>query len=113
MGSISDTLAQMIEVIRARGKAAAKLKHGVLIGEIELDEKGGSPGWDSPRASSFAWTSAERPLEYDFPRLIRFMGFGFFWAPVSVLPMCSAYCSIRGLGFWIRIYLPMALDMLC
>jgi hypothetical protein len=83
LASISDSLAQMVEVIRARGKAAAKLKDGVTIGEIELDEKSGSPGWESPRGS-FAWTGAERPVDFDFPRMIRFMGFGFCFAPVSV-----------------------------
>jgi hypothetical protein len=82
LASISDTMAQMVEVIRARGKQIAKLKDGTMVGEIELDEKGASP---SPRGS-FAWTSSERPVDFDFPRLIRFMGFGFCFAPISVCP---------------------------
>ena len=85
LNSISDTLAQMVELIRARKKAAIKLREGVLNGEIELEgEKQSSPAWDSPRNSS-SWNSAiDRPIDFDFPRMIRFMGYGFFFAPVAV-----------------------------
>lgn len=82
LASISDTLAQMVEVIRARAKAAAKLKDSFPSREIEMDEKSGSPGWESPKG--FNWSNTERPIDFDFPRMIRFMGFGFFYAPVSV-----------------------------
>jgi hypothetical protein len=79
----------MVEVIRARAKAAAKLKDGIINREIELDEKSGSPGWESPRG--FTWSNTDRPIDFDFPRMIRFMGFGFFYAPISVL---SVYCGL-------------------
>jgi hypothetical protein len=72
----------MVEVIRARAKAAAKLKDNFTSREIEMDEKPGSPGWESPKG--FNWSNTERPIDFDFPRMIRFMGFGFFYAPVSV-----------------------------
>jgi len=85
LASISDTLAQMVELIRARNKASLKLREGVLNGEIELEEKQGSlsPRFDSPR-SSFSWNTVERPIDFDFPRMIRFMGYGFFFAPIAV-----------------------------
>jgi hypothetical protein len=99
LGSISDTLAQMVEVIRSRGKAAAKLKDGVVIGEIELDEKGGSPGWEN--RGNFVWTGAERPVDFDFPRLIRFMAFGILFAPLSVchLRVLIVVYVVWGVGF--------------
>jgi hypothetical protein len=77
----------MVELIRARSKAAVKLREGVLNGEIELDgEKQQSGGWESPRGS-FSWNSAiDRPIDFDFPRMIRFMGYGFLFAPVAVFP---------------------------
>jgi len=89
LASISDTLAQMIEVTRARTKAAAAKKVlGKDIGDIELDEKTPSSGSESPGFSgskaTFSWTTAERPLSFDFPRMIRFMGYGFFFAPIAV-----------------------------
>lgn len=92
LASISDTLAQMVETIRLRGKMAAKLKDLMppvvaTAGEIELDEKhilspGGSPRWESERGE-FGWR-VERGIDFDFPRMIRFMGYGFFFAPISV-----------------------------
>src|SRR5579859_2993700 len=86
LASISDTLAQMVEVIRARGKMAVKLKDGVILGQdIELDQKNGSPALDSPRGS-FTWSNSERGVDYDFPRMIRFMGYGFCFAPIAVHP---------------------------
>lgn len=93
LASISDTLAQMVETIRLRAKMAAKLKDlmpppGIGgAGEIELDEKhlhspGGSPRWESERGE-FGWR-VERTIDFDFPRMIRFMGYGFFFAPIAV-----------------------------
>ena len=71
---------------------AAKLKDlmptGIATaGEIELDEKhmyspGGSPRWESERGE-FGWR-VERGIDFDFPRMIRFMGYGFFFAPIAV-----------------------------
>lgn len=86
LASISDTLAQMLEIIRERSKAIAKSKD--KIGDIELRGKTPSPEWDSPRssASAFTWSAVERPIFYDFPRMIRFMGYGFCFAPISVSP---------------------------
>jgi protein Mpv17 len=88
LASISDTLAQTVETIRARAKAAAKSKDAAVLDGIEMNEKTPSPGRDSPAgrgAGSFTWTSAERPVEFDFPRMIRFMGYGFLFAPIAVL----------------------------
>jgi hypothetical protein len=84
LASISDTLAQMVELIRSRTKAAVKLREGVLNGDIELEEKQGnaSPAL-SPR-TSFSWNAVDRPIDFDFPRMIRFMGYGFFFAPIAV-----------------------------
>jgi len=83
LASISDTLAQTVETIRARAKAAAKSKDTAVLDEIEMNEKTPSPGRESPGGRTLAWTSAERPVEFDFPRMIRFMGFGFLYAPIS------------------------------
>ena len=74
----------MVEIIRARTKRTSKSKG--LIGDIELDEKRSSPEWESPQ-SAYTWTStADRGVDYDFPRMVRFMGYGFGFAPISVLP---------------------------
>jgi hypothetical protein len=81
LASISDTLAQMVEIIRARSKSP-KIKDTVLIGDIELDEKTPSPTWESSKG--FAWNTIERPFGFDFPRMIRFMGYGFCFAPIAV-----------------------------
>ena len=87
LASISDTLAQTVETIRARAKAAAKSKDAVVLDGIEMNEKTPSPGGrESPGARGFTWTSAERPVEFDFPRMIRFMGYGFLFAPIAVPP---------------------------
>jgi hypothetical protein len=78
----------MIEVIRARTKAiATKKMFEKDIGDIELNEKTPSPISESPgNKSTFGWTTLERPVHYDFPRMIRFMGYGFCFAPISVRP---------------------------
>jgi hypothetical protein len=81
LASISDTLAQMVEVIRARSKTIAKSKD--KLGDIELDVKTTSSGWDS-LPSAFTWNAVGKPIAYDFPRMIRFMGYAFCYAPVSV-----------------------------
>ena len=90
----------MVELIRARSKAIAKSKE--KLGDIELNEKTPSPGWDSQRSSSpFTWNAVERPIVYDFPRMIRFMGYAFCYAPVSVASFLNkeADSSIPGLDF--------------
>ena len=85
LASISDTLAQTVETIRARTKAAAKSKDGVVLDGIEMIEKTPSQdGRESP--GRLMWNSMERPLEFDFPRMIRFMGYGFLFAPIAVFP---------------------------
>jgi hypothetical protein len=81
LASISDTLAQMVEIIRARAKAAAKSKN---MPDLELDEKTPGSPWESTRSATMPFTNAERPIDYDFPRMIRFMGYGFLFAPISV-----------------------------
>jgi hypothetical protein len=81
LASISDTLAQMVEIIRTRGKAGPRSKDDTTVGDIELDEKSPTP---SPARSGFTGTGAERPFDYDFPRMIRFMGYGFCYAPIAV-----------------------------
>jgi protein Mpv17 len=82
LGGISDVLAQMIELIRTRQKSVASKPKAA--GEFELEEKP-STGRESPRSSTVTnWTNAERSVCFDFPRTIRFMGFGFFFSPVSV-----------------------------
>jgi hypothetical protein len=83
LGSISDSLAQMIEVIRSRQRAGSKSKDGILDGDIELDEK--SPN-GSPRMS-VAWDPMERTYGYDFPRVIRFMAYGFLFSPIAVFSL--------------------------
>ena len=87
LASISDTLAQMVELIRARSKAIAKTKDSFV--DLELREKTPSPGWDSPKSSgsAFTWSAVEQRIVYDFPRMIRFMGYGFCFAPLSVVPI--------------------------
>lgn len=87
IGSISDTLAQMVELIRTRARAAAKLKNSAGSGDIELNEKSGSPGWESPRL--YTRMNADRPIDYDFQRMIRFMGYGFLFSPVVVRSHCD------------------------
>lgn len=55
--------------------------------EIELDEKpvgGGSPRWE--RDSEFGYS---RGVDFDFPRMIRFMGYGFLFAPIAVMSLLS------------------------
>jgi hypothetical protein len=93
LGSISDTLAQTVELIRLRRKALQKNKDLLGVdGAIELREKSPSPalGWGeaSPRlsTSSASWNAADRRVDFDFPRMIRFMGYGFFFAPIAVVP---------------------------
>jgi hypothetical protein len=82
LASISDTLAQMTEVIRSRSRSPPfKTKDSVVIGEIELQEKTPSPA-GSPTV--FAWTGADRHVDFDFPRLVRFMAYGFLFAPIAV-----------------------------
>lgn len=77
----------MVETIRSRSKPISLSKSIKDTGDIELDEKTPSPGlvggWESPR-SSFISTSAERHVDFDFPRMIRFMGYGFCFAPIAV-----------------------------
>jgi hypothetical protein len=92
LASISDTLAQTVETIRARAKAAAKAKDTVVLDEIEMNEKTPSPGRESPGGRTLTWTSAERPVDFDFPRMIRFMGFGFLYAPISVSALLVRLC---------------------
>lgn len=71
--------------MRARAKAAAKSKDMVVLDGIEMNEKTPSPGGrESPAGRGLAWTSAERPVEFDFTRMIRFMGYGFLFAPIAV-----------------------------
>jgi len=90
LASISDTLAQMIEVIRARSRSATittalsakSSKDNVVVTEIELEDKSASPAGVSPRV--FAWTGMDRHVEFDFPRLVRFMAYGFSFAPIAV-----------------------------
>ena len=69
----------MIELIRARSKVAAKPKD---TGDLELNEKTPSAGWEPSRSATF--TTGEGPFDYDFPRMIRFMGYGFCFAPIAV-----------------------------
>jgi protein Mpv17 len=115
LASISDTLAQTVETIRARAKAAAKAKDTVVLDEIEMSEKTPSPGRESPGGRTLTWTSAERPVEFDFPRMIRFMGFGFLYAPISVSAhrFSVLMISILGLGYWIDISPRRGLDRFC
>ena len=115
LASISDTLAQTVETIRARAKAAAKSKDTAVLDEIEMNEKTPSPGRESPGGRTLAWTSAERPVEFDFPRMIRFMGYGFLFAPIAVLAprFPVLMISILGLGYWIDIFLRRDLDRFC
>jgi len=90
LASISDTLAQMIEVIRARQRSATiatalsakPSKDNAVVTEIELEDKTPSLAASSPRV--FAWTSVDRHVEFDFPRLVRFMAYGFGFAPIAV-----------------------------
>jgi hypothetical protein len=110
LASISDTLAQTVETIRLRGKMAAKLRDLVPVNtmahptmEIELDEKGSSPhlGGSSPRweasASEFGFgRGGDRAIDFDFPRMIRFMGYGFFFAPIAVTSLFLV-CSLSSL----------------
>jgi len=104
LASISDTLAQMVETIRLRSKMAAKYRDILppssssqmqpSLVEIELDEKvlspqqmgGLSPRWETERdgaAGAFV-IRVDRAIDFDFPRMIRFMGYGFFFAPIAV-----------------------------
>ena len=90
LASISDTLAQMIEVIRTRSRSAVfKAKDSVVIGEIELQEKPPSPT-GSP--SVLAWPGSDRHVDFDFPRLVRFMAYGFIFAPIAVRPNALVLC---------------------
>ena len=90
LASISDTLAQTVETIRARAKAVAKSKSTVVLGGIEMNEKTPSPGRESP-PGRFSWTMVERPVEFDFPRVVRFMGYGFMFAPIAVVPLSPLF----------------------
>jgi hypothetical protein len=83
LGAISDTLAQMIELIRSRQRVLAAKPKTQVVSEIELEEKP-SPSLPPGTSPAFNWSSSERPVFYDFPRVIRFMGFGFFFSPISV-----------------------------
>ena len=81
----------MVELIRLRRRALRKSKDLVdHDSDIELREKSVSPGFGlgvaSPRLStgSGSWNAAERGVYFDFPRMIRFMGYGFFFAPIAV-----------------------------
>jgi protein Mpv17 len=90
LASISDTLAQMTEVIRTRSRSAVfRAKDSVVIGEIELQEKTPSPV-GSPTV--FAWTGSDRHVDFDFPRLVRFMAYGFAFAPIAVRPSSVWLC---------------------
>jgi protein Mpv17 len=82
LASVSDTLAQMVELIRARRQARKTRDEGLLNGDIEMKDDVGTRT-PSPRLANF---SGERFVPYDQARMVRFMGYGFFFAPISVCP---------------------------
>jgi hypothetical protein len=101
----------MVETIRLRSKMAAKYRDILpppssqiqpSLVEIELDEKGLSaqqlgalsPRWETERdgAAGAFGMRVDRAIDFDFPRMIRFMGYGFLFAPIAVGSPFPYYC---------------------